>query len=325
MEKPCLISVIVPVYKVEKYLDRCVQSIVDQTYKNLEIILVDDGSPDNCPAMCDAWAAKDSRIKVVHRENCGSGGARNIALDIALGEYIGMLDSDDYISPYMYEHLLSMLDSDVDIAECCTIETEADDAPLDQGGNFAYRVFDATEAMKLHIQDVMFRQTPPNKLYRRATIGSVRFPMVTRIDDEFWTYKVIGNAKKLAHSTARMYAYRQQNNSIMHTLSQQQRLQTVKAKEQRHEYITNNFPTLTLESLKSLWFTCLYQGQLTLLNRHITDIDSCMGYLRQVLKKHPMPAKYILACNKKEQIWLILASISLKSVCKLRNELKIGF
>ena len=91
------ISVIVPVYKVEEYLDRCVKSIVEQTHKNLEIILVDDGSPDNCPMMCDKWAEKDSRIKVIHKKNEGVSAARNIGLDNAKGEYIGFVDSDDYL------------------------------------------------------------------------------------------------------------------------------------------------------------------------------------------------------------------------------------
>ena len=101
-----LISVIVPVYKVEPYLDRCVQSIVDQTHTNLEIILVDDGSPDNCPAMCDAWAEKDSRIKTIHTENGGSAKARNTGLALSSGNYIGFVDSDDFILPEMYESLL---------------------------------------------------------------------------------------------------------------------------------------------------------------------------------------------------------------------------
>lgn len=99
------ISVIVPVYKVENFLDRCVESIVGQTYENLEIILVDDGSPDNCPAMCDKWAEKDGRIKVIHKENGGVSSARNAALDIVSGDYICFVDSDDWIDPGMYEFL----------------------------------------------------------------------------------------------------------------------------------------------------------------------------------------------------------------------------
>ena len=113
------ISVIVPVYKTEGLLDRCVESIVGQTYKNLEIILVDDGSPDNCPAMCDEWAEKDSRIRVIHKENGGVSSARNAALDIATGDYIGFVDSDDWIEPEMYASLIRKIsESGKNIALC---------------------------------------------------------------------------------------------------------------------------------------------------------------------------------------------------------------
>ena len=114
-----LISVIIPVYKVEKYLDRCVESVVNQTYKNLEIILIDDGSPDNCPKMCDEWEKKDSRIKVIHKENGGLSDARNAGMDISTGEYIGFVDSDDYIDTTMYEKLLTkLLETNSDVAMC---------------------------------------------------------------------------------------------------------------------------------------------------------------------------------------------------------------
>lgn len=107
-----MISVIVPVYKVEPYLDRCVRSIVEQTYTDLEIILVDDGSPDNCPAMCDAWAEKDNRIKVIHKQNGGLSDARNAGMDIASGDYLGFVDSDDWIAAEMYQVLYDMLQRD---------------------------------------------------------------------------------------------------------------------------------------------------------------------------------------------------------------------
>ena len=102
-----LISVIVPIYNVEKYLARCVDSIVNQTYKNLEIILVDDGSPDRCPQMCDDYAEKDSRIKVVHKKNGGLSDARNAGMAVATGEYISFIDSDDWIETSMFELLLN--------------------------------------------------------------------------------------------------------------------------------------------------------------------------------------------------------------------------
>ena len=103
------ISVIVPVYKVEPYLKQCVDSIINQTYKNLEIILVDDGSTDNCGKICDEYASKDNRIKVLHIENGGPAVARNAGLDIATGKYIGYVDSDDYIEPDMYETLYNAM------------------------------------------------------------------------------------------------------------------------------------------------------------------------------------------------------------------------
>ena len=94
-----LVSIIIPVYKVEPYLDKCVQSVIAQTYKDLEIILVDDGSPDRCPQMCDEWAQKDKRIRVIHQKNCGLSGARNTGIREAKGEWLYFLDSDDWIIP----------------------------------------------------------------------------------------------------------------------------------------------------------------------------------------------------------------------------------
>lgn len=104
-----MISVIIPVYKVEKYLDECVKSIINQTYKDLEIILVDDGSPDNCPVICDQWALKDKRIRVIHKKNGGLSSARNAGLAVANGDYIGFVDSDDFINETMYEDLMRIM------------------------------------------------------------------------------------------------------------------------------------------------------------------------------------------------------------------------
>lgn len=322
MAFPVLVSVIVPVYKVEAYLDKCISSITAQTYTNLEIILVDDGSPDRSGQICDEWAARDPRIRVIHQENAGGGAARNAALDIARGEWIGMIDSDDYIEPHMYEHLYSLISPDIDIAECCMHEVYSDDAPLDDGHQYQAAVYDVQEGMKLHILNQLFLQTPPNKLYRRSTVENVRFPSGTGIDDEYWTYRAIGNARKLIHSSCSMYAYRQQNTSVMHTLNAKQRLRAVEAKAQRHMYIVDRFPNLAGESIKNLWFTCIYQGQLVLRGGEPDEKKATIGYLLDTLRKHPVhPWQYTL----KEMIWLTLAGISFTGTCRLRNLLKIGF
>ena len=113
------ISIIVPVYKVEKYLERCVKSILAQTFTDFELILVDDGSPDNCPLMCDEWAKKDKRIKVIHKANGGAGQSRNVGLENATGKYIGFVDADDWITRDMYEYLHELIiKEDADVAMC---------------------------------------------------------------------------------------------------------------------------------------------------------------------------------------------------------------
>ena len=170
-----LISVIVPVYKVENYLDCCVQSIVNQTYSNLEIILIDDGSPDASGAMCDAWAEKDSRIRVIHQENAGGGAARNAGLDAARGERIAFVDSDDYIAPGCYQYLHTLLEEGADIAECDFVETERNDAVFGtDAGEISF--YTPLEAMRCHIRDTAFRQLIWNKLYRRAIFAQLRYP-----------------------------------------------------------------------------------------------------------------------------------------------------
>jgi len=324
MENLPLISVIVPVYNVEKYLDKCISSIVDQTYTNLEIILVDDGSPDNCPAICDAWAEKDSRIRVIHQLNAGGGAARNAALDIARGEYIGMVDSDDYIESHMYEHLLSLMKDGVDIAECGLLETELDDASLDNGDDFESKVFTVEEAMKLHIYDTLFRQTPPNKLYRSNTIGDIRFPVGMRIDDEFFTYRVIANARKLVRTSCTMYAYRQQPGSVMHQSFSMSRLQAVDAKCQRLELVKERFPELLSCARINLWGTCIYLGQMALLHMDKDDRLSALKKLQDICAQYPLTSEDKKSMPFKCSIWAALSDISFVAVCKLRNCLRIG-
>ena len=135
MEKEDLISIVIPVYKVEKYLEKCIESIINQTYKNLEIIIVDDGSPDNCPQMCDEFAKSDKRIKVIHKENGGLSDARNAGIDIATGKYITFVDSDDYITndyvEYMY-NLIKKYNTKIATCETQVVHIESDEENQEQ-------------------------------------------------------------------------------------------------------------------------------------------------------------------------------------------------
>lgn len=261
-----LLSVIVPVYKVEAYLEKCLQSLTAQTYSNLEILLVDDGSPDQSGAICDRWAEQDSRIRVIHQKNQGAGAARNAALDVAQGELIGFVDSDDYLSPQMYAHLYSLMEGNVDIAECEILETEDDSCPLDDGTGAEVHSYSGVEAMSLHIEDTWFRQTPPNKLYRRRVLEGVRFPVGNLIDDEYVTYRAIGASRRLVHSTARMYAYRQQPGSAMHKPYSLKRLEGIRAKQERLAFLEENMEALVPQAKNDLLMSCLYGMQGTLRN-----------------------------------------------------------
>lgn len=316
-----LISVIVPVYKVEKYLDKCVQSIVDQTYKNLEIILVDDGSPDDSGKICDVWAQKDSRVKVIHQQNAGGGAARNAALDAAAGNLLAFVDSDDYLAPDMFEYLHSLIMQGADIAECGHTDVYDDNA-IFSATDDNVRTFTREEAMAEHIRDQIFRQLIWNKLYRREVVGSVRFPVGKKIDDEFFTYQVLGNANVLVRSEKIGYAYRQQASSVMHSMGARNRMQAVEAKLQRHAYIERQFPALKELSLKNLWFTCVYQGQISLLEMEKEEAKEVILQLKKVLNEYPC---HFSNCNFKEKIWLTLARTFLKFTCKMRNYLNIGY
>lgn len=324
MMKEPLISVIVPVYKVENYLEVCLRSITNQTYENIEIILVDDGSPDRCPQICDSWKKRDNRIKVIHQNNSGGGQARNRAIDIARGEFIAFVDSDDYIASTMFEFLYNQFKEDIDIVECGYCITENDDTLFDDK-NITYecKVFNTEEAMRENIRDRIFRQLIWNKMYRKNIIGNIRFPIGSKIDDEFWTYQVLGNARRLVYTSKVLYAYRQQENSVMHLLSPERRLQSIEAKIQRHNYIIKYMPNLEAESLSNLWYTCIYQGQLAMRRMNEKEYQHILKRLKQIMQLYPIKGD-LSKIPGKSKLWLKMASISFYWTCKSRNILKIG-
>lgn len=176
MENKGLISVIVPVYKVEKYMDRCVKSIVGQTYTNLEIILVDDGSPDICPKMCDEWAKMDSRIKVFHKENGGVSSARNKAIDVATGEYILFVDSDDYLELNYVEELINASGENIDLV-CCGYKIINDKNKIIEFSTKKYRNKDILHKPEDFFELVLnwLFDVTVNKLFKRDLIGDIRF------------------------------------------------------------------------------------------------------------------------------------------------------
>lgn len=168
------ISVIIPIYKTEKFLRKCIESVLNQTHTELEVILVDDGSPDRCGEICDEYAAKDSRVKVIHQQNSGVSVARNESMNYVTGELVGFVDSDNYIDPEMYEYLLSLTEGDIDFAQCGIIGEKGDKQwfdPLPEDSVIWNGGYDAISKNKLSF----WSHINCNKLYIRSLLEGLSF------------------------------------------------------------------------------------------------------------------------------------------------------
>ena len=229
-----LISVIIPVYKVEAFLAACVESVLAQTYQNLELILVDDGSPDNCPQMCDAFAARDSRVRVIHKENGGLSSARNAGIEVARGEYLAFLDSDDLWSPLFLERLYAAIqETGADFSVCLFrqfLETPAVLTPEES----KTEVLTQRQAFECFFNERNVNMVVAwNKIYRRHLFDAVRYPVGKIHEDEAVIHEIIGGAKTVAWVEEVHYYYRQTPGSITNSNFSLKRLDETYAKEQR--------------------------------------------------------------------------------------------
>lgn len=232
-----LISVIIPVYKVEAYLTACVESVLRQTYQNFEIILVDDGSPDSCPQMCDAFAARDDRIRVIHKENGGLSSARNAGIDAARGDYLAFLDSDDLWSPVFLERLYRAIrETDADFAVCLfqRFREEWEIRPITAEKTLSFSQTEAFECFFNHRNVNMV--VAVNKLYRRKLFETLRYPLGVLHEDEAVIHEIIGSAAGAAWVEEAHYCYREAPNSITTSPFTLKRLDETYAKERRIAY-----------------------------------------------------------------------------------------
>ncbi|AMQ07887.1 glycosyltransferase family 2 protein [Sporosarcina psychrophila] len=255
-----LVSIIVPIYKVEKYLHRCVESILNQTYKNLEIVLVNDGSPDGCGEICDEYAKLDERVKVIHKNNGGLSDARNAGIEIAKGEYITFIDSDDWIHVGYIEKLYKLLkktDSDISVGNFIRISTENTQVENSKEVVYEYSNIEALEQLlgEFYVQMVI----ACGKLYKRKLFDDIRFPLGRIHEDEFTTYKLIYKAKKVVLTTSQLLYYWQRENSIMGVgFNIKNRLHAMDAFKERADFFGNiGLIDLSHKTYRQLFF--IYQ------------------------------------------------------------------
>lgn len=226
-----LVSIIIPVYKVEEYLNKCVESIVGQTYSNLEIILVDDGSPDLCPKKCDEWAKKDARIKVVHKVNGGVGYARNSGIEISTGDYIMFVDSDDYLPCDAIEKMLKRIvcdNSDMVIGKLHKVYPNGDQIPQ-QHYSTVDLVINKEEAFRmLGSLERPFSIYAWGKLYKKSIFDHVRFTRLTTAEDVYAMPSIIDRCEKISILSDVVYYYFQRDTSIVHTVTKEKHIDNIK-------------------------------------------------------------------------------------------------
>lgn len=255
-----LISVIVPVYNVAQYLERCLTSLAGQTYKNIEIILVDDGSTDTSGEICDAWQKKDSRIRVFHKTNGGLSDARNYGMQRASGEYICFIDSDDWIDLRFAEVLLDALtDTESDVAECRYLCTDKSDIiPDAKHSRYNPEVFTGKECF-LHFLTNHFQVSVCNKMYRKEILENQPFQNGVYHEDEFWTYKIFSKARKICRLNYTGYYYFQRSGSIIHSkLSRKRVTDAFVAGKDRIDFIERHYPEYASIGYAQMMYTCMY-------------------------------------------------------------------
>lgn len=319
-----LISVIVPVYNVEAYVDRCVQSIVNQTYRNLEIILVDDGSTDSSSAKCDEWAKLDTRIIVIHQENGGQARARNEGLRIATGSKIGFVDSDDYIDATMYDSMNQiMIENDCDVVECSMQRFYQDNKIRFGSGAGQTNLMNREEAIMDFIQEKHLQCTVPNMLVRSNIAKAVLFDEGKTHEDILWPYRVYVRSNKIAYVDLAYYFYFQRPNSTMNVAYSEKRFDGLDALEMRSVLVKNDFPNQYSLAVRAYLGSCMYQYQFLCRQPKSEEYEKYKKVLYNRFCNGDQKA-LLDGLRIKHKIWYQSFKTLPTFTCKIRNLLRIG-
>ena len=278
------ISVVIPVYKVEEYIHQCIDSVINQTYTNLEIILVDDGSPDNCGAICDEYAAADERIKVIHQENQGLSMARNNGIKIATGKYFGCVDSDDYIQPKMYEIMVqAMLENDLEVVECSMQKGSKIYFDQEKGKVFI-ETFD--EALERIVHPGFFNVM--NKLYNYKLIENIPFVKGKIYEDIIFNSEVWKKIDKIGFVPLALYYYNQEGESIMRSSYSTKKIEGYWVIKEAIENFKKKATTKRGHELlrKNFLRTTLYHFHSLLENKNVDPIRENSKKLRKLIREN---------------------------------------
>lgn len=277
------ISVIVPVYKVEPYLSRCVDSLLAQTYRDFEMILVDDGSPDRCGEMCEGYAQKDSRIHVIHQENGGLSAARNTGIDWVFANsdsrWLAFVDSDDWVHPAFLQTLYETAEQTLcKISACGFYCTGGEDIPAQEDVSVECMSADDYYCGVVHENAT---STACNKLYNKSLFKTLRFPIGKLHEDEFTTYRAVYQAGKVGVTQARLYAYYQNPEGIMRSQWNVRRMDVLEAFEQQIAFARETGRSRLLGKAAEAYIYSAYEQ---LEKAQVIYRKELRGKLRQALK-----------------------------------------
>jgi glycosyltransferase involved in cell wall biosynthesis len=281
------ISIIVPVHNVEKYLEDCLDSILEQTFNNFELILVNDGSLDQSGKICDLYAQKDNRVKVVHQVYSGVSKARNVGVSISQGAYIGFVDGDDHIDKNMYKELYSLcIKKSCDIA-VCKLGREIEGKLTNWDGQEFIKEMNNTEGMRELFKGVLYRFSLCNKLFNRICFENIKFPEGRIHEDLSTTYRLFANAKKVIYTNYVGYFYVKRPNSILTTKFNEKRLDAFIGWDEILQFITNNYQELLNECISCFVYGCVDNINYILNQVQNKELKECyLSNIRVCVKKH---------------------------------------
>lgn len=292
-----LVSIIVPIYNVAPYLERCLTSLTGQTYKNIEILLVDDGSTDASGELCDLWKARDHRIRVFHKPNGGLSDARNYGLERASGDFVCFIDSDDWLDLQFVEVMLGTLtDTGSDLVECDYLSTDGNHpTPESRQTAFVYEVFEEKECFRQFLANEFFVSVC-NKLYRTKILKGQLFRKGVYHEDEYWTYKIFTKVQKACRLHYTGYFYFQRPGSIVHTKPSLKRLtDAFVAGKERIDFIESQYPEYVSIGYSKMMYTCMYlynAARGSDFPQKKTLQKELISYFRLLFKKYLMRRQY---------------------------------
>ncbi len=240
-----LVTIIIPVYNVEDYLEKCVESVLNQTYKNIEIILVDDGATDSSGMVCEELKNRDNRIKVIHKANGGLADARNAAIDVMTGEYVTCIDSDDWVSEDYISYLLNLLlDNDCDISMVQLKKIYKDTDELDQIEE-KVEIIGRVEAIECYLYQKKFTASAHCKMYKSSVLQGIRYPKGMYYEDMAVICQLLDMSDKVTVSNQQKYYYFQRETSIMGESFNESKMHRIKIAEEIYVFIAEKYPDLT--------------------------------------------------------------------------------